>query len=74
MARITRKELKTDKFALDVGLTVTFFEDHRKEITRYGAVALVVVLLIIGYSIYSRRQHGVRQDALARPYRCRNRL
>ena len=66
MARITRKELKTDKFALDVGLTVTFFEDHRKEITRYGAVALVVVLLIIGYSIYSRRQHGVRQDALAR--------
>lgn len=66
MARITRKELKTDKFALEVGHTVTFFEDHQKELIRYGAGVVVVILLIIGYSMYSGRQHTTRQDALAR--------
>ena len=66
MARITRKELKTDKFALEVGHTVTFFEDHQKELVRYGAGAVVVVLLIIGYSIYARHQHSLREAMLAR--------
>ena len=37
MARITRKDLKTDKFALEVGHTVDFFEEHRREVVRYGA-------------------------------------
>ena len=64
MARITRKELKSDKFALEVGLTVTFFEEHRKEIIRYGGAALAVIVLILGYRIYSGRQHAIRQEAL----------
>jgi predicted negative regulator of RcsB-dependent stress response len=66
VSRITRKELKTDKFALEVEHTVTFFEEHRKELIRYGVIALVVVLLGVGYTIYSRRQHAARQAALAR--------
>ena len=66
MARITRKELKTDKFALEVEQTVTFFEEHQKELLRYGGIAVAVVLLIIGYSVYSRHQHAERQAALAR--------
>jgi predicted negative regulator of RcsB-dependent stress response len=66
VARITRKELKTDKFALEVEQTVTFFEEHRKELIRYGGIALGVVLLLIVYSIYSRHQHAERQAALAR--------
>ena len=37
MARITRKELKTDKFALEVEQTVTYFEEHAEEVMRYGA-------------------------------------
>jgi predicted negative regulator of RcsB-dependent stress response len=64
--RITRKELKTDKFALEVGHTVTFFEEHQKELIRYGAGGIVLVLLIVGYSMYSRQQHGVREEALAK--------
>jgi predicted negative regulator of RcsB-dependent stress response len=64
VARITRKELKSDKFAQDIGLTFTFFEEHKKEIGRYGAIALAVAVLVVGYSAYARHQHGARQEAL----------
>jgi tetratricopeptide (TPR) repeat protein len=65
VARITRRELKTDKFALEVGHTVTFFEEHRQELYRYGVGALVVAALIAGYSIYAGREHVVREAALS---------
>lgn len=64
MARITRKELKTDKFALEVEHTVTFFEEHRKEIYRYGGIALAIIALVLGYWMYSRSQHAARENAL----------
>jgi tetratricopeptide (TPR) repeat protein len=64
VARITRKELKSDKFAQEVGQTVTFFEEHKEEIVRYGAIALAVAVFVGGYSIYARRQHAARQEAL----------
>jgi len=66
VARITRKELKSDKFALEVEHTVDFFELHQKELIRYGAIAVAVVLLIVGYVWYSRHAHGQREEALAR--------
>ncbi|HWB85367.1 MAG TPA: tetratricopeptide repeat protein [Bryobacteraceae bacterium] len=66
MARISRKELKTDKFALEVENTFTFFEDHQKEILRYGAIAVGVALLVTGILMYQRRQHSAREAALAK--------
>jgi len=69
VSRITRKELKADKFALEVGLTVTFFEEHQKEIIRYGSLAAVVIVLILGFSYYQRKQHAERQHALAEAIR-----
>jgi len=66
VARITRKELKSDKFAQEVGLTVTFFEEHQQEIVRYGAIAAVAGLLFAGYLYYERKQHGVREEALTK--------
>jgi predicted negative regulator of RcsB-dependent stress response len=66
VARITRKELKTDKFALEVGHTFTFFEEHQKELLRYGIGVVVAVVLIIGFVMYSRSQHAVREEALAK--------
>lgn len=66
MARITRKEMKTDKFALEVGQTVTFFEEHRQEIVRYGGIALGVAALVVAYSVYSRHQQGAREEALSK--------
>ena len=66
MARITRKELKRDKFAQEVGLTVTFFEEHQKEIFRYSMIAAVAGLLIAGYVLYQRHEHGLREEALTK--------
>ena len=66
MARITRKELKSDRFAQEVGLTVTFFEEHQKEIVRYGAIVAAAGLLFAGYLYYQRKQHGVREEALTK--------
>jgi len=64
VARITRKELKSDKFALEVGHTVDFFEEHRDKIFRYGGIALAAIALIVGYWLFSRHQHTVRENAL----------
>lgn len=65
MARITRKDLKTDKFALEVEHTVDFFEEHRREVLRYGAVALAVVLAILALWSWRRHQQAARGEALA---------
>jgi predicted negative regulator of RcsB-dependent stress response len=65
VARITRKELKSDKFALEVGQTVSFFEEHRDLIYRYGAVALGVAVLVAGWVVYQKHQGAAREQALA---------
>jgi hypothetical protein len=69
VARITRKELKSDKFALEIGHTVTFFEDHQKVLIRYGGLAAAVALLIVGFAAYQRNQHATREAALAQAIR-----
>jgi len=66
VARITRKELKADTFALEVEHTLTLFEDHKRDILRYGGIAVVVVLLVVGLLIYRGRQHTSREAALSR--------
>jgi predicted negative regulator of RcsB-dependent stress response len=69
VARITRKELKSDKFAQEVGLTVTFFEEHQKDVVRYGGIGVAVALLIAGFVIYQRHEHAARQQELAQAIR-----
>lgn len=64
MSRITRKELKTDKFALEVEHTATFIEEHQQLIYRYGGIVLAAAVLFTGYTLYSRHQHSKRQEAL----------
>ena len=65
MPRITRKELKTDKFALEVEHGLTFFDEHRGKIGQYAAIVAAVAVLIVGYTIYQRRETGAREQALA---------
>jgi predicted negative regulator of RcsB-dependent stress response len=65
VARLTRKELKTDKFALEVEQTVDFFEEHRAEVIRYGLIALAVLLVLVALWYYRGKQQAARQEALA---------
>lgn len=64
MDRQTRHELKSDKFVEEVGHTVEFFEQHRSQIIKYGAIAAVVVLAAAGAWIYTAKQRSNRQAEL----------
>ena len=64
MDRLTRKELKTDKFALEVTHGVEYVSEHKQQVIRYGSIAAgVVILALIIYGFLSYRV-GVREDAL----------
>lgn len=64
MDRLTRKELKQDRFAQEVSRTVAFFEAHRKQVIRAGIALLALILIAAGALYYQRRQQTVRQEAL----------
>jgi predicted negative regulator of RcsB-dependent stress response len=64
VARITRKELKKDEFARDVGLTVEYLSEHRKQAIRYGVAVAVVAVLVLVVIGYRRQQRSARQQAL----------
>jgi predicted negative regulator of RcsB-dependent stress response len=63
--RITRKELKQDKFALEVGQTVEFLSEHRQQSVRYGAAGLIAILLIAGFFVWRSHQRTARETAMA---------
>jgi predicted negative regulator of RcsB-dependent stress response len=63
--RITRKNLKSDKFAQEVTTIWDWSAEHKDEIIRYGSIGLAVVLLVAGIFYYVRYQAVVREDALA---------
>lgn len=62
--RITRKELKSDKFALEVEQTVDFVTAHRRELTLYGSIAAAVAVVAVGIYYYMGHEHMVRETAL----------
>lgn len=72
MKRQTRKDLKTDKFAQEVGQTFDFLTTHKSESIRYGAIGLAVLVIVGGTYIYMRHQTVVRQEALAQAMKLNN--
>ncbi len=65
MDRLTRKELKSDHFALEVQHGVEFVTGHRKQMGLYGAIAAVVIALVVGVYFYRQHTAAQRQDALS---------
>ena len=63
--RITRRELKTDKFAVEVEHTVDFVTQHRGQLVLYGSIAVAVAVISVGAYFYMRQQHTKREQALA---------
>jgi len=64
-----RKQIKGDRFAQEVGATVSWVDNHKELLTRYGAIALGVVLVAGGIYFYVRHQAGVREEALTQALR-----
>jgi predicted negative regulator of RcsB-dependent stress response len=64
VAKLTRKELKSDKFAQEVQHSVEFVSGHRQQMIRWGAPALALVLIVAGVFYYRNYQHAARQEAL----------
>jgi predicted negative regulator of RcsB-dependent stress response len=63
--RLTRKGLKQDKFALEVGHTVEYLGEHRKKFILYGSIGLVVLAMAVGWFYFNKRQHANRQRDLS---------
>lgn len=72
MDRLTRKELKSDKFALEVQHSVEYVTEHRQQMLRWGIAAGVIVIAIVAWWAYSSYQHGVREQKLAEALRIQN--
>ena len=64
MDRLTRKQLKSDKFALEVQHSVEYISEHRRLMTQGGAIAAAVVLIVGGIYLYRNHQQTVREEAL----------
>jgi predicted negative regulator of RcsB-dependent stress response len=62
--RLTRKELKTDKFALEVGHTVDWAAEHRKQLVLYGSVVAALIVVAVAVYAFLQYRNGVREQAL----------
>jgi predicted negative regulator of RcsB-dependent stress response len=72
VAKLTRKELKSDKFAQEVQHSVEFVSGHRQQMIRWGAPALALALIVAGVFYYRNYQHAARQEALHDAMRVQN--
>ena len=72
MARLTRKELKSDKFALEVQHSVEFVSEHRQMLIRWGGIGVAVVILAVAFYVYRNHERTVRQEALHRALQYQN--
>ncbi len=64
MDRKLRKTIKDDPFAREIKHTVSFLEEHKDAIIRYGGIALGVIVIGFGIYFYMRHQSTLREDAL----------
>lgn len=64
MDKQLREQLKHDKFVEEVGHTVHYLKDHRTAVTRYGTIAAVILVVVIGTWTFMNWRASQRQDAL----------
>jgi len=64
VARLTRKELKSDKFALEVQHSVEYVSVHRRQLIRWGGIGAGIVIVAVAIFLYRGREHKARQEAL----------
>lgn len=62
---LTRKDMKTDRFAVAVEHQIEYVAAHRTAMVRWGAVALGLLLIGLGLYFYRSHQRTVREERLA---------
>lgn len=62
---LTRRELKTDQFALTAEHTAEFLGMHRKQALQVGGIAIVAVILAVGGYFWWDHARSVRREKLA---------
>jgi predicted negative regulator of RcsB-dependent stress response len=70
--RLTRKELKSDRFALEVQHSVEYVSVHRRQLIRWGSIAGGVIVVALAIFLYRSHEHNVRQEALREAMRIQN--
>ena len=65
MDRHLKKVAKSDEFKQQVWHSIDFLKDHQAETTKYGAIALAVLVLAGGTYFYIHHQAEAREEALA---------
>jgi predicted negative regulator of RcsB-dependent stress response len=70
--RLTRHELKSDKFVAEVGHTIEYVEGHRQQVIRYAGIAVAVIVVAAGIWYFTRSQAEGRQSTLASALRVYN--
>ena len=72
MDRLTRKELKSDRFAIEVQHGVEYVNEHRRLLVRWGSIAAGVLIIVLTVYLYRQHQHSVRQELLANAFKIQN--
>jgi predicted negative regulator of RcsB-dependent stress response len=63
--RITRKDLRTDKFAVAMEHNVEYVAEHRGQVVRYAIIGIVIVAISAAIYFYRGYTHDVREEKLA---------
>lgn len=66
MDKVTRKELKTDKFAVEVGHSLEYVAEHGKQAKLYGGIALAALIAVLGGYYFFTTRAADRQADLAK--------
>ncbi len=72
MDRATRKELKSDKFALEVQHGFEFVTGHRQSLVRWSIVGGAAVIVIVAALLFMQHRATVQQAALQNAMRTEN--
>ena len=65
--------IATDKFREEVAHTFQYVGLHRNQMVRYGALVVVLILAVVGWSYYSRQKAVERQSLLHAAMEIQNR-
>lgn len=65
MDRQTRHDLKSDKFVQEVAHTVSFLDQHKAAIIRYGSIVLALIVIASGLYYWSQSRAATRHAELS---------